>query len=72
MNTGYKTLHEIRIIGFEALLHELGPAGANRFLQQYETGLGDYSRDRHKFLPKTSVKEIGKQIYKDRDKKPKR
>lgn len=67
MNTEYLTLHEIRTIGFEALLRELGPAGAIRFLQQYETGRGDYSRDRHKFLPKVSIEEIGRQIYKDRE-----
>lgn len=67
MNTEYLTLHEIRTIGFEALLRELGPAGAIRFLQQYETGRGDYSHDRHKFLPKVSIKEIGRQIYKDRE-----
>jgi hypothetical protein len=67
MNTEYLTLHEIRTIGFEALLRELGPAGAIRFLQQYETGHGNYTRDRHKFLPKMSVEEIGKRIYKDRE-----
>ena len=66
MNTDYKTLYEIRTIGFEALLRELGPAGAIRFLQQYETGQGDYTHNRHKFLPKISVEEIGKRIYKDR------
>jgi len=67
MNTEYLTLYEIRTIGFEALLRELGPAGAIRFLQQYETGRGNYTRDRHKFLPKMSVEEIGKRIYKDRE-----
>jgi len=67
MNTEYLTLYEIRTIGFEALLRELGPAGAIRFLQQYETGCGNYTRDRHKFLPKMSVEEIGKQIYKDHE-----
>jgi hypothetical protein len=70
MNTDYKTLYEIRTIGFEALLRELGPAGAIRFLQQYETGQGDYTRNRHKFLPKISVEEIGKRIYKDRGANP--
>jgi len=63
MNTEYLTLHEIHTMGFEALLRELGPAGAIRFLQQYETGRGNYTRDRHKFLPKMSIEEIGKQIY---------
>jgi len=68
MTTTYLTLNEIRIIGFEALLSELGPAGTIRFIQQYETGRGDYTRDRRKWLPKKSVREIGKQIVKERQK----
>ena len=70
MITEYLTLHEIRVIGFDALLRELGPVGAIRFIQQYETGRGDYTRDRHKILPKKSVKEIGQEILKERRKRP--
>ncbi|MGC8855571.1 MAG: hypothetical protein ACP5QU_02125 [Anaerolineae bacterium] len=66
MNTQYKTLHEIRILGFEALIRELGPAGAIRFMQQYETGKGDYSRERRQVLPRMSVKELGEKIYEER------
>ena len=69
MNTDYMTLQEIRTIGFEVLLRELGPAGTIRFIQQYETGSGDYTRNRRKILPKKSVKEIGNQIQKDRQSK---
>ena len=68
MTTTYRTLSEIRTIGFKALLRELGPAGTIRFIQQYETGRGDYTRDRRKWLPKKSVREIGKQIVKERKK----
>lgn len=68
MSNTYLTLSEIRIIGFEALLRELGPAGAIRFMQQYETGRGNYTRDRRKWLPRKSVREIGKQIIKERKK----
>jgi len=71
MNTDYLTLYEIRTIGFEALLRELGPVGTIRFIQQYETGSGDYTRDRRKALPKKSVKDIGKQIQKERHNKSK-
>lgn len=69
MTTTYLTLNEIRTIGFEALLRELGPAGTIRFIQQYEMGRGDYTRDRRKWLPKKSVKEIGRQIVKERKSK---
>lgn len=65
------TLYEIRTIGFDALVRELGPAGAIRFIQQYESGQGDYTRDRKKLLPKKSVHEIGQQIIKQRHSKTK-
>jgi hypothetical protein len=71
MTTEPLTLYEIRTIGFEALLRELGPAGAIRFIQQYETGHGDYTRDRKKLLPKKSVREIGREIMKKRQPKTK-
>ena len=65
------TLYEIRTIGFDALIRELGPAGAIRFIQQYESGHGDYTRNRKKLLPKRSVREIARQIMKQRQSKPK-
>jgi len=71
MTTEPLTLYEIRTVGFEALLRELGPAGAIRFLQQYESGQGDYTRNRKKLLPKKSVREIGKLIMKQRQYKAK-
>ena len=71
MKTDTLSFYEIRTIGFEALLRELGPAGAIRFIQQYETGHGDYTRDRRKLLPKKSVREIGSEIVKARQAKKK-
>ncbi len=53
---------EIRVRGFEALLRELGAAGAVRFIQQYESGRGDYTRDRHTWLRAQSVRELGEAI----------
>ena len=69
MTTENLTLYEIRTIGFDALIRELGPAGAIRFIQQYESGQGDYTRNRKKLLPKKSVRELGKQIIKQRQSK---
>lgn len=71
MKTEPLSLYEIRTIGFEALVRELGPAGAIRFIQQYETGQGDYTRDRKKLLPKKTVREIGREIIKARQVKSK-
>lgn len=71
MTTDALSPYEIRALGFEALLRELGFAGAIRFIQQYESGRGDYARDRKKNLPKRSVREIGRQISKERKTKAK-
>jgi hypothetical protein len=49
-HTNAMTLLEIRREGFQALLDRLGPAGTIRFLQQYDPGRGDYTRDRHLWL----------------------
>ena len=69
MKTETLSFYEIRTVGFEALLRELGPAGAIRFIQQYETGQGDYTRDRKKLLPQKSIREIGREIMKKRQSK---
>ena len=50
MNAPTMTLEEIRRHGIEALARELGPVGMIRFLQQFETGKGDYSAERHQWL----------------------
>jgi hypothetical protein len=55
-------LDEIRRAGMAALFRELGPVGAIRFLQQYETGSGDYSRDRHRWLGNPGVDELAGQL----------
>lgn len=55
---------ELRRRGLDILVRELGYADAMRFLLQYETGLGDYSRDRDQFLPKLTVDEITREADK--------
>jgi hypothetical protein len=52
------TLDDIRRRGLEALRRELGPAGMIRFLQQFETGTGDYARERHAWVDQTSLADI--------------
>jgi hypothetical protein len=63
---------QIRKAGLEALNKALGPVGMVRFLQQLETGYGDYTKDRDKWLKETSVKEITREIKKHRRNKRKR
>ncbi len=46
MSTPAMSLEQIRIAGLTALIQALGPVGMIRFLQQFETGYGDYTQDR--------------------------
>jgi hypothetical protein len=66
MSVEAKTLEEIRQSGLEALARELGPVGMVRFLQQFETGRGDYSVERHRWLGKASVTTLAKRIQRQR------
>lgn len=52
----------IRKLGLEALAKELGPIGMVRFLQQFESGLGDYTREREQWLKGTDVKGVVEEI----------
>mgnify|MGYP001548791565 CR=1 FL=1 len=60
-------LVQIRQKGVEALIHQLGPAGMIRFLQQFEPGQGDYSKDRHQLLGKQTVTELITKIHQRRN-----
>ncbi len=46
----HRTSNDIRRDGLEALRKRLGRAGMIRFLQQFETGAGDYAIDRHAWV----------------------
>ena len=48
----------IRKAGIETLAKKLGPVGMVRFLQQYEVGIGDYTREREKLQKGLNVKGI--------------
>ena len=54
------TLEQIRRKGLAALRRELGKAGMIRFLQQFETGNGNYARERHSWVDQTSLDDIRK------------
>ncbi|MBN1814887.1 MAG: hypothetical protein JXA14_23815 [Anaerolineae bacterium] len=58
------TLEEIRVLGLRALSEELGPVGMIQFLQQFETGYGDYTEERHEWLGHLSVRQIVQEIEK--------
>ncbi len=64
MKKKIRSLNEIRLEGTEALYDRLGPVGMVRFLQQYETGKGDYTEDRKHWLGSLTVDDIVKDISK--------
>jgi len=68
MITEARTMEEIRRLGVEVLARELGPVGMVRFLRQFETGHGDYTKDRDEWLDAPGVRELAERILADREK----
>jgi hypothetical protein len=56
----------IRKVGLEAVAKRLGPLGMVRFLQQFESGRGDYTKERDQWLKDADIKEIISEIRKKR------
>lgn len=54
----HRTLDDIRAEGLAALRERLGRAGLIRFLQQFELGEGDYTKQRREWVEKTSLDEL--------------
>jgi hypothetical protein len=60
------SLEEIRAKGLQVLSRELGAVGLVRFLQQFETGYGDYTAERHTWLKERSVSDVVEKIEQER------
>lgn len=58
MNSQAMTLDQVRRIGVTALAQKLGAVGMVRFLQQSETGWGDYTKERKQWLGDPDLKEL--------------
>ena len=59
---------QIRNQGVEALAKALGPVGMARFLQQFDIGSGDYTRDREQWLKDVTVRDAVEEIKERRGK----
>jgi hypothetical protein len=59
----------LRKLGLEALCKSLGPIGMVRFLQQYETGTGDYTKQRDLWLKDIDIESIAIEFKNRRKKK---
>jgi hypothetical protein len=53
-----KTLNEIHQQGINALVKALGPVDAVRFLQIYDQGSGDYTKERKQWLEQDPEKYL--------------
>ena len=67
MNAAMMTLEQIRLTGLRALSRDLGPVGLVRFLQQFETGYGDYTAERHHWLSGRTVQDLAQEIERQRE-----
>ncbi len=52
------TLDQVRQLGITALSQQLGMVGMIRFLQQSETGWGDYTKEREKWSGNPDLKDL--------------
>jgi hypothetical protein len=59
----------LRKLGLEALCKSLGPLGMVRFLQQYEAGTGDYTKERDFWLRDADIESIAIELRHRRKKK---
>jgi len=60
--TDYKTDSEIQDAGYRYLREGLGAAGFIRFIQQFERGRGNYTKERYLWQKDYSVDDIEKEI----------
>ncbi len=66
MSTQTMSPAAIRKAGLEAVSKKLGPLGMVRFLQQFESGRGDYTKERDQWLRNMDMQEIVSAIRKKR------
>lgn len=61
------TLFEINRIGYKALAEALGFDGMVRFLRQFETGSGDYTKERSQLLGEFTLEDVFSQVEQRHD-----
>ena len=59
---GFMTPFEVQQRGMAALIHELGYAGAVRFMLQFRRGKGNYTKERRTLLAGVSVEDALKAV----------
>ncbi len=67
MSNALHDLNTIRKMGIEALTEKLGSVGMVEFIRQFDSGYGDYTRERREWLDDNNVTNIAKQIKANKD-----
>jgi hypothetical protein len=62
MKSELLTQNEIKLQGFSLLQKNLGISGFIRFMQQFDLGIGNYTKNKQINLKNKSVKDIVKDI----------
>ena len=57
------------LVGIETLAWTLVPISMVRFLQQFDTGKGDYTKERKQWLDEIIINEVLKGIEEERERK---
>jgi hypothetical protein len=52
------TAIELQRKGFKALVDALGIVDAMRFIHQYDSGSGDYTKERHQWLDQLTIDDF--------------
>ena len=69
MSTRTLAADKFRAKGVRVLTRELGAAGMVQFMQQFKSGHGDYTKERHKILAGLTVDDILEEIKRKRAKR---
>lgn len=67
MSPKTKPLSQLNEEAIHLLTEELGVADTARFLRQFTTGMGDYTKERRERLADTSLDEVLKKVRERRD-----
>jgi len=57
-----KDMNSIRKMGIDALTEKLGPIGMIEFMRQFDSGYGDYTKERHTWLDNLTIEDISKEL----------
>ena len=59
-----KDMNSIRKMGINALTEKLGPIGMIEFMRQFDSGYGDYTKERHAWLDNLTIEDISNEVKK--------